>query len=127
MNIEQMMGLKPMQRFDYDHETYWGMVVDHLGYEAVKACVPFDLETLKAKYKRDKAFNNTKMLTWDLASGFNVYVVDRWGAEEVEPIPSQLRTLLRKHGCNCYSNSDGVCILKRCARRMVMESEALCS
>ena len=119
-----LLGLKPMQRFDFTHEEYFDMVIDALGYDEVKRCVPFDLETLKTKIKRDRHLNNTPMRTWDYASGFVVYV-DRWGAEQVEPCDSPLRTLLKKHKVNCYSNSEGVCILKNCARRMVMESESI--
>ena len=118
--IENMLGLKPMERFNYTHEDYFDKVIDALGYDEVKRCVPFDLDTLKAKLKRDWHLNNTSMRAWDRESGFITYV-DRWGSEQVEPVESELRTLLRKHGVNCYSNSEGVCILKECARRMVME------
>lgn len=120
--IENMLGLKPMERFNFTHEEYFDKVIDALGYDAVKRCVPFGVETLAKKIKRDKHLNNTPMREWDRASGFITYV-DRWGAEQVEPVDSPLRKLLREHGCNCYSNSEGVCILKNCARRMVMESE----
>lgn len=122
MNLEQMLGLKPMQRFEFTHEEYFDMIIDRLGYDEVKRCVPFTRETLVKKLKDDIHLNNTPMGDWDRASGF-ISWHDRWGGEQIQPIDCELRRLLRKHGVNAYSNSEGVCILKNCARRMVMDNE----
>lgn len=124
--IDNMLGLKGMERFNYSHEDYYNMIIDRLGYEAVCACVPFEREIIAEKLRKDVHLNNTPMKKWDEAGGFRIIENRRLGTEDVYPINSQLRSLLYKNGVNCYSPAEGVCILKNCAKRMVMESETLC-
>lgn len=45
--IDNMLGLKGMERFNYSHEDYYNMIIDRLGYEEVCACVPFERKSLQ--------------------------------------------------------------------------------
>ncbi len=98
------------------HSEIYGRIIDKLGgVDAVWKCVPFTLEQVQQALKTDEHLNNLPMKKWDIASGFRCFICK--GKELVKPIPSQLRGMLLKAGINCYSNSQGVCILKECARR----------
>lgn len=120
ITIDNKLGLTTKERLAMDHHVYYQMIINYLGYDKVKECVPFDLETLIKAYKEDDAFNNLKLNTWDYAGGFSVFQT-RY-EEKVIPTHSRLRSLLKDSGINCYSCSEGVCILKECARMMVEEA-----
>lgn len=113
MRLCELIGLKSRQDFKGDHREYYGSIVKALGFTQVASCVPYDIETLDRAYRKDKAFNNLSLKSWDAASGFR--------SEGINCIfiGSKLTDLYRKHGVNVFSNSDGVCILKECAREMV--------
>ena len=119
ITIDNKLGLTTKERLTMDHHVYYQMIINHLGYDKVKECVPFPIETLVEKYKEDKYFNNTNMRVWDHASGFNVWKTRH--DEIYSHTHSMLRSLLKENGINCYSCSEGVCILKECARIMVEE------
>lgn len=124
MTIEKALGLKSMERFNYDHSTYYGMVINLIGFEKVKGCVPFTEEEIRKAYKKDKHLNNLLMKTWDYAGGFAV--TETRYDQYITPINSTLRRLLKEAGVTCYSCAEGVCILKECARRMVEENGQQC-
>ena len=113
MRLCELIGLK--NRFDFDgtHEEYYGKIVEALGFDEVAACVPFPGKTLDKAMRKDKHFNNLSMQKWDIASGFWTHGAD------CKYVGSQLTCLYRKKGVDTFSNSDGVCILKECAREMV--------
>ena len=119
VNIDKKLGLDFKTKWDLSHSEYYQRVINLLGYDKVKECVPFDLDTLVKAYEKDHAFNNLKLSTWDYAGGFHVYQT-RY-EEKVVPVNSRLRYLLKEAGINHYSCSEGVCILKECARMMVKE------
>lgn len=100
---------------EMSHDERYNAIIDFLGYENVKRCIPFDLTTLKDAYEKDIWLNNLSMKKWDIASGFYCK------GPNVEPMSSPLRSLIRDKGVNCYSNAGGVCILKQCARRWIEE------
>lgn len=110
MNIESFMGLRPQGRFDYGHSTYYRMVIEKLGYDAVCKCIPFTEEDCASALKTDEHLNNLPLKSWEIASGFVCY-----GAN-VSHIGSQLTALYKANGIDTYSCSDGVCILKECAK-----------
>ena len=114
-HLHDLIGYK--NRFDFQgtHEEYYGKIVEALGYDEVVSCVPYSVEVLDEKMKEDRHFNNLPIRVWDLASGFRCVGADCF------LVGSHLTALYRKHGVNCFSNSDGVCILKECAREMVMK------
>lgn len=101
------------------HSEVYGRAIELLGgLDVVAQFIPFPVDVLRKKFKKDPYFNNTPMSKWDLASGFVCHGAD------CKLIGGGIWTLYHKHGINCASNSDGVCILKEAARRLV-EKELL--
>ena len=94
-------------------EDYYKKIINLLGYENVKRCVPFTIAELKKS--KDKHFNDLPLKTWDLASGFVVY------STECKHVGSMLTSLYRTVGVNSFSCSTGVSILKTCARMMIAD------
>lgn len=119
MTINEILGKNyPMDGTTF--RQFYGAIIEKLGEEAVRECIPFDRDILAEQYEKDEHLN-FQMRLWDMASGFSVHRDRHSGTEIVSPIPSQLRSLLARSGVNCYSNAEGVCILKECARRMLAE------
>lgn len=117
-DFEELVGKKEIET---DHNEFYDDIIEKLGgLNAVKSCVPFSLAKLKEAYETDKHFNNTRMKEWDTASGF--IAPNAQGYSHVKPIPSELRYKLAAAGVTCYANSQGVCLLKRIAERMVLKS-----
>lgn len=114
-NLEDLLKNKGYGNIQGHQEKYI-KIAELLGFESVVACIPFDLETLEKSYKQDPYFNTkiTPINAWDLASGFKT---DRYG--NCSYIGSELTRLYQKNGVNCFSNSDGVCILKCVARKIL--------
>lgn len=104
-NIDAETGRK------LEHSEIYGRAIDYLGgLEVVKQYIPFDLETLKKSYKKDRCFNNLSMSKWDMMAGFV-------GAYNF--VGGGIWNLYRQHKINSASCSDGVCILKEAARLWV--------
>ncbi len=101
------------------HSEVYGRAIELLGgLDVVARYVPFPVEVLREKFKDDPAFNNTPIRAWDRASGFVC------GVSECRLIGDGIWDLYRKHGINCASSSDGVCVLKEAARRLVEKETA---
>ncbi len=100
------------------HSEMYGKVIEYLGgLDVVARFIPFPMETIREKLKSDPHLNNTPMKAWDAASGFVCDGIDCRPSGGLWP-------LYRKHGITCASNSEGVCILKEAARRLVEREEA---
>lgn len=93
-------------------------VIDALGYENVKRCVPFTASQLREMYRRDHNMN-IHMNVWRNASGlaFNTKT------GRCHFIDSPLRDLMHEKGVTTWSQSEGVSILKRCAERMIKNED----
>lgn len=124
MTIQESIGVKMV---DIDaktgekltHSEIYGRAIELLGgLDEVARFIPFPMETIREKLKSDPHLNNTPMGTWDAASGF----VCRGG--NCKFIGGGIWTLYRKYGIDGASNSEGVCILKEAARRLVEREEA---
>lgn len=100
---------------DVPHKEKMEFLVNYLGYEQVKKCIPFSLAEIKKALIKDKHLNNLPLKDWDKAAGL-ISVFGR-----VQQVPSQLVCLYRQHGINAFSQADGVCILKECARMWASE------
>lgn len=114
MNFKEALNLTK----DMSHKDEQRTIINALGYENVKSCIPFSLEILKESYKEDRFFNTdeTPIKSWDLAAGFN-----RMGSNYIL-VRSRLTDLYReKCGVDTFSCSDGVSILKECARMWLEE------
>lgn len=121
MNFRE--ALKPeltcMEFLNIPHNERFEMIVKALGYEAVKRCIPFTVEQLKATYKNNEQFNNLSLREWDLAAGFTT----GWQGK-CNLVRSRLTNLYwEKCKVDTFSCADGVCILKCCARMWVEEDE----
>lgn len=119
MNFRGFLGLDSYDKDntgkEWTHSEKYQAIVNALGYEAIKECIPFTLDQIKEAIKTDEHLNNLPLKKWDLASGF---IMD--GAN-CKLVGSKLTDLYRKIGVNSFSNSDGVCILKECARMWANE------
>ena len=99
------------------HDEKYHTIIQALGYENVKRCIPFSLEELKAAYETNQSFNNLNMRKWDYAAGYT------GGPSRCNFVGSALTRLYHNIGVNCFSCSEGICILKRCAIMWIMETE----
>nr|WP_303182494.1 hypothetical protein [Lachnoclostridium phocaeense] len=101
---------------DMEHREKYQLIINALGSENVKQCIPFTEEELKEAYKSDKFFNNLSLRRWHLAAGFDT---GRYG-EKCILIGSRLTNLYwEKCRVDAYSCSTGVSLLKECARMIV--------
>ena len=117
MNFKEALNLPK----DLDFEERYRTIINALGYEEVKSCIPFSFEELKRSYNRDKNFNCpriTPMEAWDRAAGFYI------NREKCILIGSPLTNLYyKKFKINTFSCAEGVCILKECAKKWLEEEE----
>lgn len=103
------------------HTERYTTIINGLGYESVKRCIPFSLEEIRTALKTDKNLNNLPLSIWDRATGFKSVKSVSTGKLEYIPHNSVLLSLCRNKGITCYSLSELVCILKRCAVMWVEE------
>lgn len=108
-------------QLELSHDEKWSRVVNALGYDAVKACIPFDYNEISEAIKDDKHLNNLDLRRWDSAGGF--YFPSP--GSKPQQISSALTKLLRKAGVTNFSPSDSVCILKCAARMWVQDNRGL--
>lgn len=99
------------------HKEKYQYIINLLGYDKVKNCLPFSLEEIKKALKTDKYLNNLPIKTWDNAGGW-----EQRGADMIR-IGSRLQNLLLSRGINAYSPASCVCILKECARMYAEENK----
>lgn len=101
---------------------YMSRVIGKLGLENIKPYIPFPLDLLKEKLKKDIHLNNTSMAMWDRAAGFSFYSKGfpnpHKTADEAH-IGGGITALYHRNGITTYSCSEGVCILKEAARRLI--------
>ena len=123
MNLDELIGVKMYKDIktgeELSHSEIQKRIIRKLGYKNVKKCIPFHLERLKEMYAKDKNMN-IRMDLWDKASGIGGVIGQ---ASRPYYIYNELYYLLRKNGVNSWSQSQGVCILKECARMWILESE----
>lgn len=124
MNIYEFANIKMATKGYTDLTTgenlnwhqYMTRVVNKLGFEEVKKCIPFTLEEIKKALPKDEYLNNLAMKKWDNASG--IWVNDRTGDRGILH-GAPLLQIYRKHGIDSFSQSNGVSILKTAARMWV--------
>lgn len=96
------------------HSGIYGRAIDLLGgLDAVAQYIPFPMDVIRRALKTDPYLNNTPIRRWDAAAGFQVSRGDCW------PTGGGLWYLCREHGIRSMSCSEGVCVLKEAARRLV--------
>lgn len=101
---------------EISHTEYMHRIIDKLGLENIARYIPFDINYLKEKFKRDKNFNNTTMQAWDVAAGFIPQINRKTHTLEYNQAHSGLAYLFTSNGITCFSVSEGVSVLKETAR-----------
>lgn len=101
------------------HEEVYDRIIDYLGgLTAIASFIPFKISEIQKALEIDENLNNLPLKTWDAAAGF---LVD--GPHATPTFHQGLWNLYRAKGINCASASEGVCILKRAARRIAALSD----
>ena len=101
---------------EISHTEYMHRIIDKLGLENITRYIPFEINYLKEKFKRDKYFNNTEIQTWDVAAGFIPQINRKTHTLEYNQSHSGLAYLFINNRITCFSVSDGVCVLKEAAK-----------
>lgn len=101
---------------EISYTEYMHRIIDKLGLENIARHIPFDVDCLKEKFKRDKNFNNTTMQAWDVAAGFIPYINKKTHTLEYNQTHSGLAYLFIANRITCFSVSEGVSVLKETAR-----------
>ncbi len=122
MNFDKALGLSYSSVCtEDDFHAYYRAIITALGYANVKRCIPFTLQQLSDAYKKDRHFNVLPIQEWDRAAGFIIKGAD------CELVGSLLTRLYHnKCGVTTFSCSQGVCILKECARMWLEEEIEKC-
>ena len=107
------------------HEEVYGRVIEFLGgLDEVAKFLPFDLDTLTKAFECDEHFNSIPLKVWDYAAGFETHVIFNSGQTQTcRNIGAGIVQLYRRHKITEYSCSDGVCILKETARRLIIRQK----
>ena len=119
MDLMELAG--PNYR-DLPHDETYGRIMARLGgLKAVAPYLPFDPETLAAKYKHDPHFNQTDDASvWDQFSGFKV-VRQPGRHPKYEPTGRNLWHLVNRHGVTAMVPAQAVCLLKYTAKALLVQ------
>lgn len=121
MTLKEFAGVDSFYRdietkMEISHTEYMRRVIDKLGLENIARHIPFDIDCLKEKFKRDKYFNNTTMQVWDVAAGFIPHINRKTHTLEYNQAHSGLAYLFIANRITCFSVFEGVSVLKEAAR-----------
>lgn len=127
MNINEYLGLNFFEidgtgRW-WEHEEIFTAIVNAIGFEAVRSCLPFSKEELAVAIQCDKHLNQAlpRSFDWNAAAGFKVITNS---SQRYIYIGSKLTNLCNAIGINKISPADGICILKQCARMLVSDTSS---
>lgn len=96
------------------HSEIYGRAIEYLGgLDEVAKFLPFPLDLIRQKYAEDPHLNNLPLRGWDYAAGFLT------NGARCDLIRTGICMLYARHKITSFSCSDGVCILKEAARRLV--------
>lgn len=121
MTLKEFAGVDSFYRDietekEISHTEYMYRIIDKLGLENIARYIPFDIDYLKEKFKRDKCFNNTQLQAWDVAAGFIPHISKRAHTLNYSYSHNGLADLFIANKITCFSVSEGVCVLKEAAR-----------
>ena len=122
MNVEQFMLSKGIDKDKMSHRQFYTKVVDTLGYEDVLKYLPYSLVEISKAIKKDEHLNNLPLCKWDEMSGIGMIHNHEYKSMSPYHNHKGLYNIYKKYGINCYSQCEGVCILKQCAR-LALERE----
>ena len=103
-------------KMEISYIEYMCRIIDKLGLENITHYIPFDIDYLKEKFKRDKYFNNTQLQAWDVAVGFIPHISKSTHTLNYSCARNGLADLFIANKITCFSVSEGVCVLKEAAR-----------
>lgn len=98
-----------------DHQGAYNALINHIGYDRLRACIPMEDDEITEKYKKDPYLNNVPISRWDAWTGNFAYVT-KYGTQEYKRYPSTVKDLMNKVGITCFSVSECVSLLKNTAR-----------
>ena len=101
---------------EISHTEYMHRIIDKLGLENIARYIPFDIDYLKEKLKKDKNFSDTEIQAWDVAAGFIPQINRKTHTLEYNHSHSGLAYLFINNRITCFSVSEGVCVLKEAAK-----------
>lgn len=101
---------------EISHTEYMHRIIDKLGLENIARYIPFDIDYLKEKLKKDKNFSNTEIQAWEVAAGFIPQINRKTQAIEYNLSHSGLAYLFINNRITCFSVYEGVCVLKEAAK-----------
>ncbi len=120
MTFDDVVGNRSDYKDGDCYRQYCQKIIEAMGIRNVRDCIPFSEEELREAYKEDEHFNNLSKQKWDAAAGFDT---GRKG-DRCRFIGSRLTRLYwDKLRVNQFSCSEGVCILKECARMTLQRTE----
>lgn len=115
MDFNAACGIADPKNMPYEERI--GRYVDLIGFDALRAFLPYSKEELQDYYAKDQDFNNTKLKDWDQAAGFRLSASLR--GVPVYRCTGPFYDLLWSKGVTDFTLSDCVSILKHVARRLV--------
>lgn len=117
MKLKEYVSLPKNPTYD----EYLDAVVEKIGLENLKPCLPVSLDELKEAYAKDIHFNNIPLQKWDVACG---YMEILSYPPRYYPVPSQFQTLLETTFSQSISVAGAISILKHAARQLVERDQA---
>ena len=121
MTLKAFAGVDSFYRdieteMEISHTEYMHRIIDKLGLENIARYIPFDIDYLKEKLKKDKNFSDTEIQAWDVAAGFIPQINRKTHTLEYNHSHSGLAYLFINNRITCFSVSEGVCVLKEAAK-----------
>lgn len=111
MDLDQACGVKDPGGIPWAEK--YDRYIAHIGRDAIRTCLPAGIPELAAKYIRDEHLNNIPLSEWERAAGYPK------GKRHPDPDPPKASgsfpRLLMSKGVTCFSSSEAVSLLKRCA------------
>lgn len=104
-----------------DLDNYYGAyteLINYIGYEKLRACIPMSDTDLQEAYKKDQHFNSIPITIWDGWTGNYAYTT-RDGAQDFVRKDSAVKRLMSEAGITVFSVSECVSLLKNTARLCV--------
>lgn len=103
---------------ELSHSEVYGRAIELLGgLDEVAKYVPYPVDVIRKKLKKDWYLNNTKITAWNFAAGF------MRSRGTCKLVGCGIWELYRKHNITSASCAEGVCLLKEAARRLAERSK----
>ena len=104
------------------HEEYLDAVVEKIGLDNLKPCLPVSLTELKDAYTKDIHLNNIPLRQWDRACGYRETYSQ---PPRYYPVTSPFQTLLKETFSKPINLSvaGAVSILKHAAKRLIEKDQ----